>query len=124
MRIVPLVLLCSCGALTMSAEQYPCTDVALDGEPALVIVPDGDDLLVYRTLAFEGEYDDFVPEGEVDAGTVFIRETWQADSDSFADLCWFPTVRLAGAVDRRLTIEWYDGDAEIPWFREAYAGSE
>ena len=110
-----IYLLVACGPISLefTPETNGCENYDFDN-PApseLILVEDGDDILIQRTMVFKSANATFTPTYSVDDYKIYIREYWEGEvGDSF---CWMPTVRVSSPPNRALEFWWYDGDADI-----------
>lgn len=106
--------LLGCQPLNVAVEQIACEDVDLDGEPEILFVEDGGDLLMRRTLSFRGDFDTFSPTVDSAGKSFQVREAWETSPDSTNELCWFPQLRVLDAPPGHYRVEWFEDEDGIP----------
>ena len=107
--------LLGCADVHLSTEQPTCVDVELDGEPELISTEDGDDLIFSKTISLAGNHDVFDPDINFEGRTLRVREYWTASTETTAELCFSPAVRLADPPGGKYEVWWFDGDEGTPW---------
>ncbi len=123
MRLLPMLLLtgCATGSLTINVYQEYCSDWDPDSNTSeMVIEAQGVDTLIYRTNGVARTGSLFDPEIIVEGGTIFLHEYWDDTEADITETCYHPGILLTDPPSRSWTIEWYDEDAAVPWFREKF----
>ena len=121
--VAGVAALSGCHGLLIEFYQEPCQDINLSdpGDPTLLFVVDGQDLLIQKSYSFVSTEALFHPDVEVNGPammrgyTIEVDEGWDSNTSTSADsptFCYSPGLRVVEGESIGVSVTWMDQNSK------------